>query len=232
MSHHHAIRITLPYADCSGIISMWADRATAAIAYQHDADEEVTKTHVHLALWNCEVGAEALKRMWINCPGKGNEFWSWKPADILNPLDTGCGGALIYIGYMIAGSSTGAPVFQKNMLTGILETAKANWVEPVKADKTRGHSEHIIKKVLERFDIKIMSRYYRDDTIEIGQCKYNLDLLMDNVRTETFKILWGEKRMAPHASHYKIIASTVFLRICEDAKCFGEGVAAIKNLWY
>jgi len=221
MSYSHAIRITLPYDDCKAIISDWASRCNAVVVYQHEADEDVSKTHVHIGLQGCETKSEALKRMWKDAPGKGNEFWSWKDWD----------GEDKYLTYMSKG--TLRPVFVKNISEAILEKSRQNWVEPVKADKTGDSSERIISKIVAKFNLKSSSRYYReDDEIELGHCKYNLELLMDNVRTESFKTLWGERRMAPHASHYKIIATTVFLRLCEEANCLDKGIGHIKNLWY
>jgi len=217
----HAVRITLPYEDCKHVISMWAERSQRVIVYQHDADEKISNTHIHLALYGCEVKAEALKRMWIDCPGKGNEFWSWKD------YDEGTN----YLTYMSKGHL--APVFVKNISEQQVEESRLAWVEPDKADKPSKSSEPIIYKIMSRFKINDLRRFHiGEDEIEFGQCKYNLPLLSDCVRTESFKILWGEKRMAPHASHYKIIAATVFLRICEDANCFEAGVSHMKNLWY
>lgn len=227
MSYNYAIRISLPYDDCKAIISKWADRSVAVVAYQHDADEEISKTHVHIALYGCEVQHEALKRMWVNAPGKGNEFWSFKTWETvqINEMDRDR-----YLTYCSKGVLRAK--FVKIFSEELLERSRQDWVEPVKADKTGDSSERIISKILAKFDLQKSSRYYRsDDEIEIG-CKYNLELLMDNVRTESFKMLWGERRMAPHASHYKIIATTVFLRLCEQAGCLDEGIGRMKNLWY
>lgn len=227
---NHAIRITLPYEDCKHIIQEWSDRCHAAVVYQHEADEEISKTHVHIALYGCEVKSEQLKRMWKEAPGKGNEFWSWKPCDPIILSDTQTEGVK-YLTYMSKGVLRAK--FVKNISDIQLENARSSWVEPVKADKSGESSERIIQKVLAKIKIVNKSRYYRDeDEIELGQCKYNLELLMDIVRTESFKMLWGERRMAPHASHYKIIATTVFLRLCEDFQCFDEGIGRMKNLWY
>lgn len=226
MSYTHAIRITLPFEDCSGIISQWSDRSQRAIVYQHDADEKISKTHVHIGLYGCEVKAEQLKRLWKNCPGKGNEFWSWKEeADEFLPDGTNK-----YLTYMSKGKL--APVFVKNISNESVENSRLSWVEPVKADKTGDASEHVIKKVIQRFNLVKDSRYFKDDDEIIIGPKYNLELLLDNVRTEAFKVLWGEHRRVPHASHYKIVAGTAFLRICEEAKCFEHGVGILKNLWY
>jgi len=77
MLHHHAIRVSQSYADISGNIQLWADRSKRVLVVEHEADDEVATTHVHIALFDCQVQAEALKRMFIN-PGKGNGFWSFK----------------------------------------------------------------------------------------------------------------------------------------------------------
>lgn len=218
---NHAIRITLPFADCSGIIRQWADRSQQAIVYQHQADEEVSKTHVHLILGGCETKSEALKRMWKDAPGKGNEFWSWKDWD----------GTKKFITYMSKGSLR--PIFVKNFSQEEVENSRQEWVEPVKADRPGDASEQIIRRIMSKFNIVKQTIYYRDDDeITLGHCKYNLELLLSNVRSEAFRQLWGEHRRVPQPTHYKIIASTVFLRLCEDNGCFEEGSVLIKNLWY
>lgn len=229
---HHAIRITLPYECCRDIITKWANRSQQVVVYQHDADEEISKTHVHIGLSGCEVKAEALKRLWPDAPGKGNEFWSFKDwIEEESSVSMTYRASYKYVTYMSKGKLSA--VFVKNFSDQQLETSRLAWVEPVKADKQQGSSEHIIAKIMMKFKVDDIRRFYiGDDDYELGQCRYNLPLLSDLVRTETFHILWGEKRMAPHASHYKIIAATVFLRICEDANCLNHGVAYMKNLWY
>lgn len=224
---NHAIRITLPYADVKDVISKWADRCHDAIAYQHDADGEVSKTHVHIGLGGCEVKAEALKRMWPDAPGKGNEFWSFKEwvrkdkTEWQTTPDT-------YMVYMAKG--TLRPVFVKNISNDLVEKSRQSWVEPVKADKTGDNSERIVKKVYD----KIVSEFvYRDlsddDRYERVEC--SAETLLKLVRSETFRQLWGEHRRFPHASHYKIVAGTVYMRLCEHYNCFEEGMQIISELW-
>lgn len=229
---NHAIRITLPYADCSGIIRQWIDRCVSAIVYQHDIDEKVRKTHVHIGLYGCDVQAEALKRMWKNAPGKGNEFWSWKDLESIYSDGVEVRSSK-YITYMSKGRFT--PVLVKNISQQLVDTSRQEWVEPVKADRPGDASEYVIKKVMDKFDLVKQTIYHMDiETREItlGQCKYHLELLLTNVRSAAFRQLWGEHRRVPHSAHYKIIAATVFLRICEDNGCFEEGSVLIKNLWY
>lgn len=226
---NHAIRITLPYEGCKDIISRWADRCNAIVAYQHDADEETSKTHVHLALWKCEVRYEALKRMWPDAPGKGNEFWSFKEwTPVFN--DNGFMKADKYIAYMSKGKLR--PVFVKNISPDLLEESRQAWVEPVLGnDKPRDQSESLIKEIVEYFKVSSKPDYYHDDdTCEIG--KDSLELLFDQVRSKAFKVLWAQQRKAPHASYYKIIASTAFLRLCEDTRRFEAGSAIVREKWY
>jgi len=219
----HAIRVTLPYADCSGIISLWADRSSRAIAYQHTADEEVSKTHVHLALWGCEVKAEALKRMWPEAPGKGNEFWAWKELGLLDNAGK-------YLTYMSKGKL--APKYLKNISEDRVEKSRQAWVDPVKDDKTGDNSTYKIMKIIEMIESKHTFKGYSIDIEDDDNATYMIGKLLEVVRKETFKFLWGEKRIVPHASHYKIIAGSVFLRMCEKYNYLDEGQSLLQNLWY
>jgi len=231
MTYSYAIRITLPYDDCKHVVSKWADRSVQTIVYQHDPDEKTRQTHIHLALYNCDVKAEALKRMWPDAPGKGNEFWSFK--DYYEDVSgTKCP---VDMGFLTYGSKgTLRPVFVKNISPAIVEEKRQLWVDrSLRSDKKGDPSEHIIRKVMDYFKITDLQRYYlQNDEVEIGQPKYNLDLLLSHVRSKAFKVLWAQHRKAPHASHFKIIASTAFLRICEDSGCFDQAAAVLQNLWY
>jgi len=226
---NYAIRVTLPYESFKDIVSKWASRCVSFIAAQHDADAEVSQTHVHLVAFGCEVKPEALRRMWPDAPGSGNGFWSMKDYyekdDKKYPVDEG---AIVYI---LKGKLN--PVFVKNISQATVEKSRQEWVEPVKAAKTGDNSEYVVSELVKKFNIVKESRYWRDeDEIEFGQCKYNLSLLFDVVRSTTWKFLWGQKRMSPHASHYKIIACSVFMRICENANCFDEGMSYVMEKWY
>lgn len=216
---NHAIRITLSYDDCKHVISKWSDRSQKVIVYQHDADEEISKTHVHLALYGCEVKAEALKRMWPDAPGKGNEFWSFKNADE----------SIKYLAYMSKGHLR--EKYVKNFSQEEVERSRQTWVDPVKDDKTGDPSVHKIMKIMSVIESRhsyTVSRLKIDDDdkeIEYGT-------LFQVVRTETFKYLWGEKRIVPHASHYKIIAGSVYMRLCEKYGDLETGQKILQSLWY
>lgn len=225
---NYAIRITRPYMDCSGIISRWADRSNAIVVYQHDADEEISKTHIHLAIYGSEVKAEALKRMWEDVPGKGNEFWSWKEWIVEQDNDD----SLInsrYLTYMSKG--TLRPVFVKNFSNAILENSRQGWVEPVKADKPGDLSERIVNKVVNKIKNEFVYHKLTDDEI-VDRVECSAETLLKLVRSETFRCLWGENRRVPHASHYKIVAGTAYMRLCEHYNCFEEGMSVLTEKWY
>jgi len=214
---NHAIRITLPFEDCRIIIEKWAERSQSCVVYQHDADEEVSKTHVHLGLYGCTVKAEALKRMWADVPGKGNEFWSWKEATA-DPTK--------YIAYMSKGSLR--PHWVKNFSEDILEKSRQSWVEPVKADKPGDHSDRWITKVTTYFDDNDFKTHFH--IADMDEQDVPIDTIYRQVRKYAFRQLWGEHRKVPHASFFKIIADSAFLRICERLDRFEEGMIAVLNL--
>lgn len=73
----------------SGVISMWADSCEAMAVYQHEMDEEVNTTHVHMIMIGCKYKTpEALKREFyklIETERKGNDLWSWTHKKAQNP---------------------------------------------------------------------------------------------------------------------------------------------------
>lgn len=135
------IRITLPFQDCSGIIQKWYTRCNKAVCYEHTADEEISKTHVHLVLIGLDCKTEALKRMWSDAPGKGNEFWSFSPLR----------DEAKYLAYMTKGILR--PKLTKLFSQEELENSRLAWVDPVKDDNNReSPMKHYISKVMSQFD--------------------------------------------------------------------------------
>lgn len=238
--NHHAIRVSVPYADMAHIIDLWAEKSSFCVAYEHYADEEDKTAHVHIGLYNTTVKAEALKRMWKDAPGKGNEFWSWKEA---SPIDIDwcvdelkkanadldkirLNKELKYLIYMAKGCLL--PKFNKRFSNSILEYSRQNWVEPVKADKPGDHSERVIREILEQFkNEKFKTTYSLNDMEDEG---LPINVIHTRVRKAVFRKLWGEHRRVPHASFFKIVADSAFLRICERLDRFEEGMSAVLNI--
>lgn len=209
----YAIRVTLPYQDCSGIIQRWFERSSSAIVYEHEQDEDVSKTHIHMALIGVDCKIEALKRMWSSAPGKGNEFWSF--SDIKDKQK--------YLTYMTKG--TLAPKLAKNISQQEVETSRLAWVDPVKDDKQKGDPvEFMVAKVVKVFDRVTWNDIYPS----LDRPKS----LLDDVRSETMRVYWGVNRRMPHASQYKIVAATAYMRIMERLNSMDEGFTHLRELWY
>lgn len=208
----YAVRVTLPFYDCSGIVQRWFDRSTSAVCYEHEQDDDVSSTHIHLALIGVDCKIEALKRMWSDAPGKGNEFWSFSD---LKDRDK-------YLTYMTKGKLTAK--LAKNISLQQLENSRLAWVDPVKDDKKSGDSvEYYVNKVIKKFEKTTYDMVYTSGD--------NCSLLQD-VRSETMKVFWGENRRVPHATLYKTVAGTAFLRIMERLDAFEEGITHLRELWY
>jgi len=141
----HAIRITLPYADLSGIIAIWAEETEQVAVYEHEADDKVSNTHCHILLLGCKVKEEALKRKWPEAPGSGNGFWKWKSKYGTPDLK--------FITYMSKGKLR--PKYLKNISPAQVEELRTKWIEPTpkvapspaksKEKNTESHYEVILR---------------------------------------------------------------------------------------
>lgn len=112
-----AIRITRPYDD----IQQWIDDITAdkKAVYQHDADDEISRTHVHMLLINCTLKPDSLKarfkKLYGNIEAKD---WSFKTSD----------GDSKFITYMSKGVL--APSLTKGYTVEEIQNYTQQWVEP------------------------------------------------------------------------------------------------------
>lgn len=185
---NHAVRIAMAYDDISGVIASWSDRCVRTVVYEHPADRQVKKTHVHLALYGCEVEAEALKRMWKNRPAaaKGNKFWSWKdlenlPDDVdVRPIEKLTMSDLKYLVYCSKGkygAKEPAAKFWKNISPAILERAKELWVlkapneNPARSiDKAKEDLYSIVEEVEKLFDEEHVNHVVYNKTLKCHGC--------------------------------------------------------------
>jgi len=230
MSYTWKIRVSLPFSDCSGIVYKWFDRCAKAVCYEHGPDSKSKKPHIHVALIDCEVQLEALKRMWKGeNKGKGNGFWS---SGEINDAPK-------HLTYLTKGKFT--PKAVKNFSPEELETSRLAWVDPVK-DDSPGDSptDFMIAKVLSTINYDTFmsfKEHYRFVKLGVGNTVFHSNdeycrFLLDEVRSATMKVYWGVNHRVPHASQYKIVAGSVFLKLCEKFGIFESGIDSLKNLWY
>jgi len=237
-----AIRVTLPFSDCSGAIQAWFNRAESGVCYEHEADEEVNQTHIHIVLFGSPVGDEQLKKMFrlmCHIPGKGNGFWSYKSsyrdrntkAEV--PVDEG---AITY-----ASKGILRPKLVKLFSQEKVEQLRLAWVEKVNSDSPAEKSKvsdnvvakYYIKKVLEKFDyLEDLSHVPMGSVNKYGDRETPMEVLFMMVRKVTYRIMFFDKGIAPHATQYKQIASSAFSRLAERLDLLDSAIEVILKSWY
>lgn len=124
---NYAPLVRLPYNDVSGVIKVWADACESLALYEHEADETVKTTHVHMIMLGCKYKtAEPLKRLFYKMnPGmdtsEGNGLWSWTNKEFPVP-------GIEFITYMSKGHLR--PKYVKNISEDKLEELRGKWSEP------------------------------------------------------------------------------------------------------
>jgi len=213
---NYAPRITLSYADLSGVLLAWSDKCAQMVVYEHEADIQVSQTHVHVLMLVCTIKAEQFKRMLYDMlpyeTRKGNALWSWSHKDNHN-VDKK------FITYMSNGRLQ--PKFVKNYPMEEIEELRMQWIDPpVKgaAETAKVYDEYaeICKAGIEHF---------------YDKPHFNLD----EVRSWTIAWYWRRDGRLPHIGTYKRNACSLFLKLYEVhtiTRTLSCGIDEIKNLWY
>lgn len=126
---NYAPRVSLSYADMSGVIEEWSQSCKEMVVYQHDPDKDVNRVHIHMVMIDCKYKtAEALKRQFhsrVETDLKGNALWSWEHESYIPDIS--------FVTYMSKGEL--APVFVKNILPARIEELRLQWKEPTPKGK-------------------------------------------------------------------------------------------------
>jgi len=117
----------------------WLDaiEADKKIIYEHEADEEVQRTHIHMYIENPKLKDDALKTSFkkaYNPTDKGNTLWSWKSANVDEVMKI--------ITYMSKG--TLVPKFAKGFDIKDIEKATESFQAPKLVD---GKFVRVVKEV-------------------------------------------------------------------------------------
>lgn len=218
---NHAIRVALAYDDISGVIATWIDRCNRCVVFEHPKDATVNKTHVHLALWGCDVEAEALKRMWKNRPAdaKGNKFWSWKDLEDYDESN------LRHITYLTKGKY--AAKAAKNISEQILDKAKELWVNKSPnqnpADKSKNKDKakedlyNIVEEVEKQFDEEHAQHVVYNKTLKAHGCSCGPDGHFRQICYIVMKIL-EKKRKRFNSYDFERYVYPVWTKKFEDSK--------------
>lgn len=210
--NNYALRFSLPYADLSGVIAKYAEICEKIIVYEHERDDKVKKTHIHLLIIGCSKKDEALRRLaqktLTDIRMTGNEFWKWSvKEDHKTQL---ANDPLSFITYMAKGKL--APKFVNNISPAEVEQRRVLWVDhkvpaaPVKYDEYEELKKDLMKH----------------------HCYENMTL--DQVRSWTIHWYWKRDGKMPHISSYKRNACSLYMIAHKHNEI--SAIEEIKNLWY
>lgn len=116
------IRISRSYADISGWIA--TEKYEQCIAYQHDADGQVKRTHVHLWMKGVKSSTDTLKNHVRKITGPVDKSdWYFTTVNKVNELWTDKLITYLSKGHLL-------PVFNKGFNPADVETYQALWVKP------------------------------------------------------------------------------------------------------
>lgn len=140
MAYNYAPRITRFFTDVSNALQEWCNLSQRFLVVQHNADEKVKQTHLHIAIWGSDIKEEALKRKFNSHMTEklsGNEDWKWTskkypnfPAfdrDFIEPANNGEEQIRKYIKYCLKGDLSRVRM-SKNISKELMEAARDDWI--------------------------------------------------------------------------------------------------------
>lgn len=155
---NYAPRISLPFNDVSGVIHMWASSCLQMAVFQHDSDEKVNTTHVHMIMLGCKYKTcETLKDQFYKITGRkdlsGNSLWEWTHTEWKGDPDIG------FITYMSKGELR--PVYVKDITDEKVEELRKKWVSHPK-----GVESSLVQSRIKTKDPKKLTKY--DIVVEVA----------------------------------------------------------------
>lgn len=226
--------IFAPYVDCSGVIDAWSKKCHAMLVVEHPADGKTKRIHSHVVMGGTSAKddwyRESAKEIMKDFIKRGNYWIASKVADGEHkgkPIDY-----QLTAVYMLKGKY--AAKYSQNNSPADLEQWKGTWVESsLENDKTPSASNHIETKVYHMFD-----KYHFDYELPQGSInRFNerescYEQLFKDVRSNIMKQWFREYHKSPHGTQYKMMASTVFLRIAERLNCTDQAIEVLLKSWY
>lgn len=148
---HGFLRISRPFNQLDQLISGWALKCDKILVFEHEADDEVETTHVHVLMYNMDSTWDNFRKMdqWKSKGFKGNGDFAWTKCYTYDAPAT--------IRYMTKG--TLQPKYNKGYTSQEIEQAAATWV-PTQVKKT--DERKCYEKFLEDIDDGVQSYMHWD----------------------------------------------------------------------
>lgn len=208
-----APRITIDFETAKPAMEAWARRCQRMAVFQHVKDQTVSSTHIHVLMLGCNVKEEALKREFKKClPGVdvGNKFWAWEHKKYGTPDDH-------FLTYMSKGVLR--PVLVKNFPDELVEERRQQWkVTTPKAVESSQKSD--------MYD-DLEKAFFA----EVAESEYK-NMRFESVRFWVFHWCYRKTNKVPHATQYKQLAGSLYMKVGQKSKRFSEASQEVFSLWY
>lgn len=236
---YHAI-IHREYSIIQNVMGIWKTKCKQIAVAQHEADEEVPRTHCHILIGDPSIQRdrfnEILKENLPDLQGRKDflilvkTVKKRKQPSVLYEVEP-------LLKYMMKGDKSRLKMVE-NISPAIVEKNEKSWVETDKSDKLSESSymDEMVQGIVDSIGVEFPQhhKYHKDDDdiISDSMCKYNLDLLFTVCRSKAFHTLYKQKSIIPPPSLYKRIAGSAFLRLCEKHNCLDSAVPIVQDKWY
>lgn len=190
-------RITREFRDVSGMLMLWAEQSTEYYVYEHSADEDINRTHVHFLFKGSKATVKNLKERKdykdLKLERTDHAYKDWDESK-----------GQSYITYMTKGSLE--PKLTSNNET--CKLAKSQWkssasVEADKKKKIKNSNDGEYDRLCEEFD----------KNFEVGATLMSSDVLI-YVRKWVLRYYYKKDGILPPVSKYKRYAASLFYRFC------------------
>lgn len=188
----YMLRISRTYEQLTAMVAHIAEQSTRLVIYEHEADDEVSRTHIHCGIIDYKMSKATLenrlKELVPDWEG-GNPDYSCKKWD----------GKQKYIVYMTKGRIS--PSFNKGYSDEDLEEAKSLWVDVKLSDAVIHYAKCL------------PDRIWAEDMAHVTKEHY--DGMLENVKSTARRYAYehaGRVWTLQAASMYKMLVSTWFFR--------------------
>lgn len=166
----YAIRLTFPYTEVQAIIEQFAKSSEGIVVYEHAADAEVSRTHVHMLILRCTVSTDTLKNYIKRVKGRVDKNdWSFKTAD----SDTEK-----YITYMSKGVLD--PVYVYDITTEYIDECKRKWIDPT-VSRVKLANGKLVKEVDDSSNVS-KRQLVEEMVATIGDSESCTRIILDGIR--------------------------------------------------